>query len=250
MRDCAAIISVNHSILERITTGLEARKPQLRLVIRNIPPSFSLRPDLLQGPNKLKHALSLPPDSKIVLFQGGITRPRGIFQLLEAMPILRQSIPTAVLVLMGSFGGDDGLGSAIIDWMDTHPGMAAIQPAVPSAELLSWTAGADVGVTPYLNTHENHYLCMPNKLFEYIQADLPQAVSDFPELRGIVNGYNVGETFDPASPESIAAALSTVLSKPTGYYSNALQTAKSALNWEQESMGLIQLYEKLLGHKM
>jgi glycosyltransferase involved in cell wall biosynthesis len=246
MRDCAAIISVNQSILERITAGLDVPKPQQRLVIRNIPPRFSLSPEALAGPNKLKHTLSLPDNSKIVLFQGGITRPRGIFQLLESMPILRNTIPNAVLVLMGSFGGDDSLESAIIDWMDTHPGMAAIQPAVPPAELLSWTAGADVGVTPYLNTHENHYLCMPNKLFEYIQADLPQAVSDFPELRGIVSGYGVGETFDPADSASIAAALSTVLSQPQGYYQGNLQAAKAALNWEQESQGLVALYRQLL----
>jgi glycosyltransferase involved in cell wall biosynthesis len=78
---------------------------------------------------------------------------------------------------------------------------------VPLAELLSYSAQADVGVTLLEDTCENHRLALPNKAFEYVAAGIPVVASDLPELGRLVGSYGIGWTVDPADPAAIAAGL-------------------------------------------
>ena len=57
---------------------------------------------------------------------------------------------------------------------------------VSQDELLSWTAGADIGIVPYPPIDLNSRLCTPNKLFEFIVAEVPILANDLPELRRFV----------------------------------------------------------------
>ena len=71
---------------------------------------------------------------------------------------------------------------------------------VPLAELLSYSAQADVGVTLLEDTCENHRLALPNKAFEYIAAGLPVVASELPELRRLVDSYGVAGPWTPRTP--------------------------------------------------
>src|SRR5690606_10936682 len=53
----------------------------------------------------------------------------------------------------------------------------------------------------------NFYYALPNKIFEYLAAGLPIAGAEFPEVKAIIDQYEVGVTFDPYNPKSIGAAL-------------------------------------------
>jgi glycosyltransferase involved in cell wall biosynthesis len=109
---------------------------------------------------------------------------------------------------------------------------------------LHWTASADLGAHPILNTSANHYYCLPNKIFEYIQAEIPVAVSNFPEMQKIVDTYQIGVTFNPEDPKDIAAKIQACLGSPT--YRENLRQAKAILNWENEAKALLTLYQTVL----
>ena len=48
-------------------------------------------------PRRFHEALGLPAETRVVLYQGGFSRDRGIEQLIAAIP----SVASAVLVLLG-----------------------------------------------------------------------------------------------------------------------------------------------------
>ena len=75
--------------------------------------------------------------------------------------------------------------SRALEGMVAERGLAAFVhfvPTVPLAELLVWTASADIGVQPIRNTCLNHLSTDSNKLFEYAMAGLPVVASNFPEI--------------------------------------------------------------------
>ena len=84
-------------------------------------------------------------------------------------------------------------------------------PTVPLAELLAWTASADIGVQPIRNTCLNHLSTDSNKLFEYAMAGLPVVASDFPEIRRVVEAHDIGLLFDPETPGELAGALGRLI---------------------------------------
>src|SRR5207245_6962129 len=81
-----------------------------------------------------------------------------------------------------------------------------LPPAHP-ARLVESLAGFDVGVVPYRPTTLNNRLCLPNKIFEYLQAGLALAVSALPEMARVVKEIGAGEVFNPEQPRDIARAV-------------------------------------------
>lgn len=60
-------------------------------------------------------------------------------------------------------------------------------PAVKPDETIQYTCGADVGVHFIKNTCLNHYFCLPNKIWEYLNASLPVIVSNMLEMEKVVD---------------------------------------------------------------
>jgi glycosyltransferase involved in cell wall biosynthesis len=118
---------------------------------------------------------------------------------------------------------------------------------VPMDDLLAVTAGADLGVVPYLNVGLNNFYTSPNKLFEYCAAGVPIAASRFPELVKVVEGLGVGVTFEPDSAEDIARAVNGLLDDPAALARVRANVARVGpeLTWENESRKLTGLYGSL-----
>lgn len=115
-------------------------------------------------------------------------------------------------------------------------------------DVVKFAASADLGVAPIKNSCLSYYLSLPNKLFEYIVAGIPVIGSNFPEIKRIINMYNIGLTFNPDDPRDIALAVQQVFKDPQEYNrmrENA-RKASEVLNWENEATKLITLYGGLL----
>jgi len=119
--------------------------------------------------------------------------------------------------------------------------------AVPYDEVTRYAMSADIGLVLHKNICLNYYYASPNKLFECMAAGLPVVGSNFPDRKKYIEGYNLGVTCDPESPEEIAEAINYTLSDETRYNEmrkNALEAAK-IFNWENESRKLVTLYQGL-----
>ena len=154
--------------------------PPEAVVIRNATNAAPVGP----YDGRLHNAAGLPASEKILLYQGGFTKDRGLPTLVRSGALLAEGWS---LVLMGWGPLENELkriagGSAKVQFLR----------AVRAAELLSWTQGATAGIVPYEDTILNHWIATPNKLWEYPNAGVPLIVQPFPEMRRIVETYKCG----------------------------------------------------------
>jgi glycosyltransferase involved in cell wall biosynthesis len=188
-----------------------------------------------------RDALGLPTDKKIVLLQGAYIDPdRGGMELAQSMEFL----PDALLLIIGSGRDLENIKREVAK--KNLEDRVRFIAKVPFSELQQYTAVADVGVSLDKPLHLNYAYSLPNKLFDYIHAGLPVLVSDLPELRRIVEGYNLGRVVSRVEPREIATALQEMFSDEDGgvWKLNALNAARE-LNWQREQEVVRKVYEPL-----
>ena len=191
-----------------------------------------------------------PADRDVLLYQGWITAESRAFR--ETVLALRE-LDGVDFVILGF--GHESSREQIQRWAD-EAGLGDrvhFLPPRPFDELVSTAAAATVGLVPIRGDWGiNQYLGDTNKLHEYLMAGLPVVASDLPEIRRVIEAGDpqVGELFDPSSPESIAAAVKAVLDDRDLYEARrreAQRLSRERFNWSVEERGLIDIYDRLLG---
>lgn len=230
-------VTVNELIAAEMSTRYGVPPPLVLLNCPDPPPDFdpTIRHD------HIRDHLSLPAESKIVLYQGWMSEGRGLENLVRAAPLL---VEDAVVVFMGYGDYEDDLKRMAAQ---EPPGRVHFLPAVPQNELLAYCASANVGVIPYQAVDLNNYYTSPNKLFDFIQAAVPIVANDLPYLRRVVAGHNLGLISKLDTPETYAHAINSILTLPD----NAAQIRANLLaiapnyTWQAQAKKLIQAYEAL-----
>jgi SAM-dependent methyltransferase len=175
---CSAIFTVNQSIAEAMAKKYQCAEPQVLLNAIDTKSSLEPTTDLLR-----KHFQFTNSDI-IYLFQGGLSPNRNLEILIKAMVKVKNK--NIKLVFMG-----DGPELEKLQNLAKKLNVPVFFKApVEQQDVLKWSCTADLGIIPYLAIDLNTRYCTPNKLFEYIQADLPIIANDLPELRRFV--YDTG----------------------------------------------------------
>lgn len=203
-------------------------------VIMNAPP---LQQNGTSASGVFREKFGIPPGETIFMYQGDLSAPRGVPQLLEAFA----KIPAdRHLVLMGFGPLEDTVKKAAADNRNIH-----FHPAVPPSQVLTFTRGADVGFALLTDDCLNHRYALPNKFFHYLHAGLPVIVSDLPELGGAADrygcGWRVGES--AADIAGVVAAIdpAAIEAKRAG-----ARRARDEMNWDREAVKLVGIYRDLL----
>jgi len=119
---------------------------------------------------------------------------------------------------------------------------------VPPQDLVGTIAEADLAAVIIRGGDCRSYLySLPNKLFEAIAAGLPVVASGLPDIRDIVEAYEIGILCHPEDPQDIARAIEEALA-PDRYptLKANLERAQRELSWERESRKLSRLYQTLV----
>ncbi|HEX3944892.1 MAG TPA: glycosyltransferase [Rhizomicrobium sp.] len=186
---------------------------------------------------RLHRAAGLPAQQKIILYQGGFTKHRGLETLVRAALLLSDDWS---VVMMGK--------GPLLETLKGIPsaGKASFVSAVPADELLSWTQGATVGIIPYEDTVLNHWIATPNKLWEYPNAGVPMIVQPFAELRRVVETYGCGWVLPQAfSAEAIANLVASLTPEMIEQAQAGCRRFIEADNWTVYRRRLLELYGKL-----
>jgi len=179
-----------------------------------------------------------------VLYIGGISRARGIMELLDAMVAVNKHLP-AMLDLAGAFTSTDLLRIA-----EAHPGWQYVNYHgwLEREKVLRLLCEAKVGVVT-LHRTPNHLESYPIKMFEYMAAGLPVVASDFPLWREIIDGAKCGVLVDPEDADTIARLLVQLLSSPEEAEAMGVRGQKAVrerYNWDVEKQKLLALYKEVL----
>ncbi len=198
------------------------------LVVRNCPvlTDDSDTVDLLQ-------MLNLPHNAFIAIYQGVFNEGRGLFLLIDAMKFVN---PNIVLVLVGygpleaqlkKHAGLNGVNSRVF-----FPGK--VDPSM----LLSYTRSANCGINLLEPINQSKALAAPNKIYQYIHAEIPIVASYSYENNRLFEKYNLG-ILTENSPEKIAKALNILSATDRSVFISDIRRAKQEYHWENQVSYLI-----------
>ena len=203
-------------------------------VVRNIPPRAALPP---KGDKK---TLGLPEDKHLLVLQGsGINIQRGAEELVEAM----QYLDDCFLMVIG---GGDVLPILKQQVSELHiENRVRFLPRMPYADMMAYTQLAELGIVIDKDTNPNYRFCLPNKLFDFIQAGVPIVASHLVEIEKIIKKYDIGLFIPDHNPQSIAATIREGLSdrESRTRWQHGLALAAEELCWENEQQTLMEIYK-------
>ena len=202
------------------------------VVLRNVPRFYKPAQQ-----TDLRNQLGISKDKKILLYQGVILKGRGIEKIFDILPDMSEF----VFVIVG--GGE---------FENYYKNLAVERKIIDQVffigkfsqeDLPKLTPSADVGIALIENLSKSYYYALPNKLFEYIMAEVPVVVSNLPQMKEIVHKFNVGFVVDPDNKDELITALKNLTSDEVQYnkFKQNCKIASEELNWENEVSNLLEL---------
>ncbi|AUC86425.1 group 1 glycosyl transferase [Polaribacter sp. ALD11] len=173
---------------------------------------------------------------KIILYQGAINVGRGLEKIIETMNFLENHL----LVIIGE-GDIYKLLKDKVSSENLNNKVVFLGKITPS-ELHKLTPLAHLGISLEEDLGLNYRFALPNKIFDYIQAEVPILVSNLPEMSTIIKNYNVGEIVKNRDAKKLANQIEQILKKD---FSKELKLAKAELIWEKQEQKLLAIFNHL-----
>lgn len=177
----------------------------------------------------------------LLVYAGGVGPLRNVSTVVRALASL-EGVHFAIVCVPSPMHGAAQRLVSVAEGEGVRDRVHLLEPVAPE-EIIDFLATADVGVHPMVAGLANHEMALPNKLFDYVYAGLPVAVSNVAEMDRFVHEWGLGETFDPSDPEALAAAVRKVLADLPGYSARtADRDLRNQYSWESQVARLGVLY--------
>ena len=201
------------------------------ILLRNVPRYYK--------PGKkidLYSHLQIEKQKKIILYQGVLVKGRGIEKVFDVL----KDLPNHIFLIAG--GGEyEGHYKKLADEMNLN-GQVYFIGKLTQEELPKVTASTHIGIALIENLSVSYYYALPNKLFEYIMADVPVIVSNLPQMIEIIEKYDVGYAVEFGNNAELISAIKKLTDDENLYESKKqnCRIASQELNWEKEVTALVQ----------
>jgi len=177
-------------------------------------------------------------DKKRILYQGAVNVARGLEQAIRAM----HHVENAELVI----AGDGDIKTELEELVKTEKleNKVRFTGRLPLEKLHEITVQADLGLSIEEDFGLNYRFALPNKLFDYIQAQVPVLVTNLPEMTAIVKKYKIGAITDSLEPIQLALRISDALfnERERKIWKENLPAASKELVWENEEKVLEKIF--------
>ncbi len=226
------VFTVNKSIAD-----IYSQKYSVKInILKNLPnKSDNFIPEELSS-------LELPTNKNYILLQGaGINIDRGAEEIVEAMEYVKE----AALLIIGSGDVLPKL-KIMVKEKQLEKTVFFIEKQSPT-RLKSYTYYAQIGLSMDKDTNLNYRYSLPNKIFDYIQGGVPILVSNLPEVRRVVEEFDIGLICPDHNPITIANYINQMLDDNfKNSHRTQLQKAAQQLNWENQETILRTVYTSFL----
>ncbi len=189
-------------------------------------------------------------NGKVVVYEGAVSRKRGIDKFLLALPEVKKRFSDIMFLVIGDVFYD----AKAKRWIDNYIATEGLNNNfkitgwVSYGEIPELLAIANVGVILFQPVSYNNFIGLPNKLFEYMACGIPVVACDFPEIRAVVEESQCGILIDPTKPNAIAEAISYLLEHPQvakAMGENGRKAVENKYNWGEMEVKLLKDYGAL-----
>lgn len=188
------------------------------------------------------------PDGRALLywFSQTIGPGRGLEELVPALALLHQPVALRLRGLP-SPGFPDALRALALKAGFSGP--IEFAPIGPPSEMVRMAAGADLGLSLEQAHPLNRDLCLTNKIFTYLLAGVPVAMSSTRAQRALATELGDAAILpDLSQPARAAAALDEWLADPTkrgAARASAWHSGRTRHNWDIEQHALLSSIRQL-----
>ena len=173
---------------------------------------------------------------KVILYQGSVNIGRGIELMIDTMALLDEYL----FIVIGDGDILEQLNEKVSN-LSLHNKVKFLGKKTPE-ELKELTPNATIGMSLEEDLGLNYRYALPNKIFDYLHANVPVIVADLPEMRSLIKKHPIGEILIERTPKTLAK---TIINMTNISYEKELKTAKKELNWSKEKEKLISIFSKL-----
>ncbi|MCF6241302.1 MAG: glycosyltransferase [Bacteroidales bacterium] len=210
-------------------------------VIRNLPVCMDKRIINIA----YKEAISLKQsfkNRKIILYQGALNIGRG----LEAAVLSMQYIENAILLIIGEGDIENRLKNIVNEYKLNNK--VYFTGKIPLEKLNTFTKIADIGLVLQEDLSLSYRYVLPNRLFDFIHAEIPVLASNLPEIKKVLDKTNAGILIEGLKPKLIAEKINYLLSNQQvlNELKKNIQKVKNEYCWENEEIRLFEIFKKLI----
>ena len=243
IKRCAFSIMVNDSIADEVQRihGL-AERP---IVVRSTPEEWKISPEVCS--EKRRELLARFGDQVdfLLMFHGNLGRGNGIGRVIKALA----EFDGIGLVLMGSHPEE-----AFISELEALAKELGVSdrvlylPPVEGCDIWKYAGAVDVEMMIIEPIVKSYYYCLPNKFFESVQSLTPIIASDLPEMKRLIDAYQIGLTCKYDDADALADRISRMRNdrELVLKFRDNLKKAKHDLCWENEKEILKKAYRTFL----
>ena len=221
------VITVSDSIANEYVRLYGIEKPELVL---NTPVFKEI-----EKKDIFRETLSIESNKTIFLYQGGLSKGRGIEMLLDTFK--QTNDDKNVIVFMGYGSLKNLVQTAAEKYENIY-----FHPAVSPGILLDYTSSADFGISTIEDSCLSYRYCLPNKMFEYVMADVPVIVSNLPEMKKIVKENQIGIIVKENTVAGLTITINKAVKLDKMRLIDNLQKVKEIYNWEEQEKVLLEVY--------
>jgi hypothetical protein len=185
----------------------------------------------------------LPPQVRIMVFQGGINPVRNVDPLVEALVDISDDLHIGFI----TYAKDIPYYEEMTRHLGVHHRVHYVVE-IPWYEVNDWLASADVGVMPYQVTNFNAKISSPNKVYEFVVAALPIIAStELDNVKAAIETDGLGVMTLLRGVDTYRQVIRDMFEHPEGperFRGNVL-AARHKYMWSNEEPKLLALYRRL-----
>ncbi len=182
-----------------------------------------------------------------IIYQGTVSPARGLFHMIDALPMLQAAEPGILLRIVGlrdrtlrkiarQRAEDAGVAGnlEIVDWL-------------PHLEIAYSMKSSLIGLVPW-QPEEKHKRNIPIKVFEYMACGLPMVAADLPSIARYINDSGAGVLYDSTQPDELARCVLELLHDPERRRrmgEAGLRAVRERWNWGEMEKVLFDVYRSL-----
>lgn len=233
-------IKYSYTVCESISEEYSRKYGVKMQVVRNLP----FCGQQVDEKKELIPILKQYTGKRLILYQGALNIGRGIEHVIHAMELINN----AVFIIIGDGDIKNKLKS-IVENKSLEEKVHFVGK-ITFNSLSAYTKSADIGIVLQEDLSLSYRFVLPNRLFDYIHAELPVIASDLPEIRKIFLENEIGLLVSDLYPENLAQKITYLLddSEKRNQIKEKMKLVKEKYCWENEEKKLIDLFTKFRTH--
>ena len=184
---------------------------------------------------------------RVLIYQGTMSRERGLFHMLDGMRWLKEAMPEVLLLLVGLKDADLRSQAEEQIRRDRLGDHVAILPWVPHTEIPAYITLADVGLA-CLQPNPKFNKNIPLKVFEYMACGVPVLAANLPAIAHFIADSGAGVLYDSTNAQAFAREVQRMLADAAGREAMA-KAGRAAVarewNWGEMEKRLLAIYAEL-----